>query len=425
MSAIVKKMLLGLNINQKSSKGANIKNAKEDTKENTKKNLMELKTFARQYSGASGAGAVWSGNCFSNFAQNYNSNTIAYRCVNLIARSASYVGLNCYDENSQEIVNCKITNLFKKPNSMDGYSCFMEKLYSSLLISGNIFILINKCETMEILKSDKVSILIDKNDNIIYRYKKAEKEIYDFPRQKDGKCQILHIKYYNPLNEHYGLSPFEVAKFAIEQHNESSNFNKALLQNFARPSGALIVNTEGEGLSENQYLHLKEQISENFSGKNNGRPLILEGNMDWREMSISPKDMDFMESRNSCSREIALAFGVPSQLLGIQGDNTYANMSQARLALWEQTIIPLINFVVGCFNDHFTANKSTKETPVSIQFDKDAIATLSSSRDSEWEKLSRTTFLTINEKRQLLGFDNLPNGDVLEQNNNFTTPQSL
>ena len=57
--------------------------------------------------------------------------------------------------------------------------------------------------------------------------------------------------------------------------------------------------------------------------------VLLEGGLDWREMSINPKDMDFIESKNSAAREIALAFGVPPQLLGINGDSTYSNMQEA------------------------------------------------------------------------------------------------
>jgi HK97 family phage portal protein len=364
----------------------------------------------------------WSSSEFSNFEKNYTTNIIAYRCVTMIARSASYIPLKLYKIDNgveSEIQNHPILDLFKKPNKDESYSVFMEKIYSSLLISGNIFILMqknNNQNSMTCIKPDRVSILSNSKGNIIYRVKEINSTKFnDYPKLDDGSCQILHIKTYNPLNEHYGLSAFEVAKYSIEQHNESSHFNKALLQNFARPSGALVVhsneyNKEAK-LTDEQYERLREQITYNFSANNNGRPMLLEGGLDWKEMSISPKDMDFIESRKTCTREIALAFGVPPQLLGIQGDNTYSNMSEARLALWEQTIIPFINFVINSFEDYIRVN--TGEV-IDLKFDKNQIATLSSNRDSEWDKISRTTFLTINEKRKILGFDSIPQGDVIE-----------
>ena len=56
-----------------------------------------------------------------------------------------------------------------------------------------------------------------------------------------------------------------------------------------------------------------------------GRPLLLEGGLDWKPLSLTPKDMDFIEAKNVAAREIALAIGVPPMLLGIPGDNTYSN----------------------------------------------------------------------------------------------------
>jgi Phage portal protein len=60
-------------------------------------------------------------------------------------------------------------------------------------------------------------------------------------------------------------------------------------------------------------------------------------------MSLSPKDMDFMEARHSAAREIALAFGVPPMLLAIPGDNTYSNDQEANRVFWRQTVLPLGN----------------------------------------------------------------------------------
>src|SRR5205085_3983833 len=108
----------------------------------------------------------------------------------------------------------------------------------------------------------------------------------------------------------------------------------------------------GGVLSEEQYNRVKLQIDEQFTGAANaGRPLLLEGGLDWKEMSLTPKDMDFVEAKNSSARDIALAFGVPPQLLGIPGDNTYSNLQEARLALWEQTVVPLEQCTADALNN--------------------------------------------------------------------------
>ena len=60
-------------------------------------------------------------------------------------------------------------------------------------------------------------------------------------------------------------------------------------------------------------------------------------------MSLTPKDMDFIEARHTAAREIALALGVPPMLLGIPGDNTYSNMAEAQRIFWRATVLPLVN----------------------------------------------------------------------------------
>ena len=75
---------------------------------------------------------------------------------------------------------------------------------------------------------------------------------------------------------------------------------------------------------------------------NAGRPLLLEGGLSWQPLSLSPKDMDFLEAKNAAARDIALAFGVPPMLLGIPGDNTYSNLAEANRAFWRTSVVPLV-----------------------------------------------------------------------------------
>lgn len=131
---------------------------------------------------------------------------------------------------------------------------------------------------------------------------------------------------------------------ALDLSNAAATFNKALLDNSARPSGALVYQPkEGGNLSPDQYERLKQELDEGYSGPMlAGRPLLLEGGLDWKSMGLSPKDMDFVEARNGAARDIALAFGVPPMLLGIPGDNTYANYQQANHAFHRLTVLPML-----------------------------------------------------------------------------------
>lgn len=223
--------------------------------------------------------------------------------------------------------------------------------------------------------------------------------------------RVLHLKNYHPLDQHYGLSCLDAASLPIDLHQQSSYWNNSLLQNGARPSGALIVKDSNGYLSDEQFERLQAQLSEKFSGNSNaGKPLLLEGGLGWQEMSINPKDMDFIESKNSAAREIALAFGVPPQLLGINGDNTYSNMQEARLALWEETLIPLLDKIADSMSNWFSY---LFKEDIIIDFDRDSISALTEKRENLWAKISNANFMTLNEKRAFVGLPPIINGDRL------------
>jgi HK97 family phage portal protein len=233
----------------------------------------------------------------------------------------------------------------------------------------------------------------------------------------NGKSAILHIKQFHPLHDWYGLSPIEAAACSIDQHNAVSNHNLALLQNGGRPSGAFIIKPSNHStpLSEQQRNQLREDIQNLYEGhKNAGRILMMEGDFSWQDMGLSPKDLDFIPGKSVSAREICQAFGVPPILAGIPGDATFANYREARFHLWEDTILPLL--------DHLVAEMNLWLTPffgqnLRLGYDHDSIAALSPKREAAWEKVCTASFLTINEKRQAVGYSPIAGGDYLDRGN--------
>jgi HK97 family phage portal protein len=258
---------------------------------------------------------------------------------------------------------------------------------------------------LHLLRPDRVAVIAGKGATAAgYRYSVGS-QATDFPVDRiSGKSRILHLKSFHPLNDWYGLSAVEAAAYSIDQHNQSGVWNQALLQNGARPSGALVVRSDSGGgtLSEDQYNRVKTQIDDQFTGAiNAGRPLLLEGGLEWREMSMTPKDMDFVESKHSSARDIALAFGVPPQLLGIPGDNTYSNLQEARLSLWEQTVVPLVNCTTAALSSWLALqfNEAVELVP-----DTDSISALAVRNQAIWDRVEKASFLSENEKRAAVGY---------------------
>jgi len=352
---------------------------------------------------------VWSGKNYQNFAKEaYKNNVIASRCISLIAKSAASVDWLLYSKSHNRVIEKHpLLRLLHHPNPMSGGAEFFEAFFSYKLLSGNAYILATRDKDIELylLRPDRVSVMPG-NSSIPkgYLYKIGDEEVvYDID-QTTGFSEVLHLKNFNPLDDWYGLSQVESASYSIDLHNQASIWNQALLQNGAKPSGALIFkNSHGNNqyLSDEQFQRLQEQLYEKFSGSvNAGKPLLLEGGLEWQEMSYSPKDMDFMETKNSAARDIALAFGVPPHLLGIRGDNTYSNMQEARLAFWEETIIPLIDKTVDALNNWLVPFFGDD---LRLSYDLNKISALAEKQDKLWHRIAKADFMSDDEKRSVLG----------------------
>jgi HK97 family phage portal protein len=235
-----------------------------------------------------------------------------------------------------------------------------------------------------------------------YEYTAAGRTVR-IARDADGWLPVLHLRLFNPTDDHYGFPPLEAAAFAVDVHNASGAWNKALLDNAARSSGALVYGaSDGARLTDEQFEALKAQLAEAHSGRENaGRPLLLEGGLEWKPMSMSPAEMDFTGGKHAAAREIALAFGVPPQLLGVPGDNTYANFREANGAFWRHTVVPLAErtarALTGWLGAKFPGSR--------VGCDLDAVPALSAEREALWARLEGASFLTNEERRRMAGLD--------------------
>lgn len=355
--------------------------------------------------------------------ESYEMNAVSYRCVKLVAEAAAQMPL-LVRVNGRELDKHPFLDLLKRPNPFESKQELMVRLYSFLLIAGNSYvepnILEGKPEELFILRPDRMKVTVGtRGYPIKYTYTVGQTEInFNVQGSLKGQLPLLHIKEFHPTNDHYGLSPVEPAAQSIDVHNGANAFSMALLKNMAKPSGALVYSggeSGTESLSEDQYYRLKQELEEKYQGtRNAGRPLLLEGGLDWKPMSLSPEEMEQNGLKDQSARDIALAFGVPPQLLGIPGDNTYTNYSQAVRALYRQTVIPLVTHVCSDFSLFFVPSYGEGFEVVT---DLDTLEALSDERENLWTRVGNADFITTNEKRAATGFDKVEGGDELAASN--------
>lgn len=353
---------------------------------------------------------LWTPRDYASLAkEGFQANAIVYRSVRMIAEAAASVPLLLY-EGDKEQSNHPLLDLLAHPNPRDAGATLREALYGNLLIAGNAYleavVLGRQVRELYALRPDRMKVVLGADGWPQAWEYRAGGGMVRFDQMQEPLAPILQITLFHPLNDHYGLSPMEAAAAAIDIHNAASGWNKALLDNAARPSGALVyAGPPGATLGAEQFERLKNELEASFQGAANaGRPLLLEGGLDWKPLSMTPKDMDFMEAKSAAAREIALAFGVPPLLLGLPGDNTYANHAEAQRVFWRQTVLPLVKRTSDSIAHWFKPLYG----PLRLEPDLDQLPALAGERDSLWARLEACSFLSADEKRQAVGYG--PNG---------------
>ena len=323
----------------------------------------------------------------------YLANPIAQRAVRLVAESVAWAPIFASEA---------------RPDAAALASpALLETVATQLLLHGNAFVqLLQDSGGMPAelfaLRPERVGIEADAGGwpaAYLYRVGEAKRRIP--ARDGLGRPGLVHLKAAHPLDDHYGLGCLGAAAAAVAVHNAAAKWNKALLDNAARPSGALVYDRDGASLSAAQFERLRSELEAQFAGGDNaGRPLLLEGGLSWQALSLTPAEMDFAGLKAAAAREIALAFGVPPMLLGLPGDSTYANYREANRALWRLTVLPMAARILA----GLSAALAAWWPGVRLEVDVDRISALAAERERRWRQVSAADFLSDAEKREMLGF---------------------
>jgi len=326
----------------------------------------------------SGSRARWTPRDYATLArEGYVANAIVHRAVKLVAENVGGCPF-LVEQGAQTRDTHPLLDLLARPNPRQDGAAFLEAVTAHLLIAGNSYIeavaagaaRASDVRELYALRPDRMKVVPGPDGwPEAYEYTVSGRTVRF---SQDGPLPpILHLALFHPLDDHYGLAPLEAAAVAVDTHNAAAKWNKALLDNAARPSGALVyAGPDDTVLSDEQF-----------------------------------------ERKHTAAREIALAFGVPPMLLGIPGDNTYANYQEANRVFFRATVLPLASRI-GCALAHWLSAAFGEGFRVTV--DADRVDALSADRTALWSRVTAAPFLTVNEKRAMVGFSPLEGGDRLE-----------
>lgn len=326
----------------------------------------------------------------------YADNPVAQRCCRLVAETVGSAPLITDEPGVAALIS-----------ERSGGQVLLDVLATQLMLHGNAYVQMipdgsDGVAELYSLRPERISVELDGNGwPVAFAYRVGGQGRRLDACDAQGRAMVVHIHTVNPLDDHYGLGCLSAAAQAVAIHNAAGAWNHALLDNAARPSGALVYEggETGAVLSPVQFERLKAEMEQQFQGSANaGRPMLLEGGLKWQAISMTPAEMDFQKLKDSAARDIAMAFGVPPMLVGIPGDATYANYREASKALWRQTILPMLDTILASLRQGLaTWGIGGRIVPAL-----DRVPALSEDRERLWAQVCAAEFLSDEEKRAML-----------------------
>lgn len=358
----------------------------------------------------------WTEHSYDQLAREaYVLNPVGFRCIKMISVCAATIAWQLHGRDRSLIEDHPILQLLSRPSPMQGGSSLFEAAYSYFLASGNNYFEANgpngkPPRELFALRPDRMKVVpgaFGLPAQFVYEHA-GRKKIWDV-NPATGESQILHLKDFHPTDDWYGLARTIPGSKGIDRHSASSDHNKALLDNGARPSGGLVfepfeaggqVQVAPEEIIDKAYDRLEKM---HMGSKNAGRPMVLNGKIKWEQFGLSPSDMDFDENKQDAARDICLAFGVPHVLI-VKGEATYNNITEAKLQLYEDTVLPLV--------DHFLDELNNWLVPrfgdgLKLAADLDSIPALEPRREAKRNSVSTLLdkgVLDTDEAREELGY---------------------
>lgn len=371
---------------------------------------------------AVGAGQpVWPNRNYENFAhEGYVKNAIDYRCIVMTAQAVSSVPLLLFD-GDKLVESGDLLSLLMSPSPNQTLPFMMESLATYLQIAGNAYLEgvgPNRAgaEYRELwaLRPDRMKVIAGKH-GVPEGYKyEANGYSKTFPVDViTGESKILQIKRFHPTNDWYGLAPTEPASFAISRHNEAGAHNMSVLQKGAVPSGMLVLKptkSDGKEIPAQQAMidAVEKKLTERHAGSgNHGRPMVSNGNVDWVPFAMTMEELQLIESKLDSAQDICIARGVPIDLL-LPGQSTYNNKREAKLALYEETVLPLQSMIIDHLNSWLCPRFGDN---LRLEPDLDAVEALSLRREirqTNTTKLYDSGLISRDEGREALQFEPQP-----------------
>ena len=256
-----------------------------------------------------------------------------------------------------------------------------------------------------VLDSRYMRVVPDKTNYLTgYLYGKTAQESIAFE-----PSEVIHLKYENPADAYYGLSPAEAAFGSISLLRSEQEFEQSLYDNGGMPEVAVVTKT---ALTEDQQKQLQAAWRDKWGSgrRNTGVPAFLSGELDIKTLSHPPRDTGIELSKRYSREDILAAFGVPTTMVQLS-EASKAGAVAGNYSYAKYTIEPKLRRL----GEQLTEQLAARYDPRLILAFDSCVPADEQSRRQDIQVFSSTGYMTINELRAQDGLDPVPWGDEPKQ----------
>jgi HK97 family phage portal protein len=287
----------------------------------------------------------------------YRKSVYVFACVAKIAQKTASIDWELFRlknqiGDKQQVFIHDALNLLYRPNPFQTKGEFFEKYMINKKLTGEAFILKvrkngpgSKVVELWNLRPDMMRIIKDPTLFIkAFEFSKSDGIVSFAPED------IIYDAYPNPTDDYAGLSPLSPSEVRVETEISAVTYQKNFFKNNARPDFILKSTNK---IDANQKEEIKEAWDKRHKGAaNSGKGAFLEGGLDYQQVSISQREMDYIESLKMTRDDILTAFGVPKPIVAITDDVNLANAKTAMEIFLSETIVPEIKRLTEKLNEH-------------------------------------------------------------------------
>jgi HK97 family phage portal protein len=254
-----------------------------------------------------------------------------------------------------------LQRLMNRPNDVWSRQSLMTRIAMELMLAGNSVLckirVDGRVVELYTLRPQDIAPVPTQDMHILgYQVKDVNGRIIEAedPELPDevsiGAEDTVHLMLVDPSTPYWGLSPMQAAAKTIDVDVDAAEWQKVSLQNMMVPPG--FFQFKGH-FTDDQWTELQADLADKYKGSLNAREPMALGDQEevkWTQLSLTPQEVDFLETRKLTREEICAIYGVPPPVAGILERATYSNIETARDIWWQDTLIPFTQLMEDAFN---------------------------------------------------------------------------